>query len=211
MKSLKAFLRQLETLVWSPAGYIDPRLPNLLQLVGQRPEIIHDAVAAWKERDLEKRGLRCHETATHYKWFIHYNERLHYRVWLHQYKTQEERLLGHAEVPHNHRYSLGSLIVNGGFDHHIYERSDNGLVELTDRRRLLLPGNAYTVEWLQVHKLSALREHTLTLVVETPVVRHFSEAFYDEECQPSIFYDFVELYGRLFDATSMTSIGSNQL
>jgi hypothetical protein len=58
------------------------------------------------------------------------------------------------------------------------------------------------VEWHNVHKLSDLRDNTVTLVVETPVVRNFSEAFLDGSGEPTIFYDFVGLHSRLSDAMS---------
>jgi hypothetical protein len=58
--------------------------------------------------------------------------------------------------------------------------------------------------WERVHKLSGLLEGTVTLVVESPVVRHFSEAFYEDSGQPRLFYDFTELHSRL--SAEMTSL-----
>jgi hypothetical protein len=57
-----------------------------------------------------------------------------------------------------------------------------------------------------VHKLSAVHDHTVTLVVESPVVRHFSEAFYDQTGQPSLVYDFVGLHARLSEAVATSQV-----
>jgi hypothetical protein len=182
---------------WSPSGYIDPKLLRLLAEMGGRPSLIQEAVSSWNADDLDRRQLRCHETSTHYKWFVYYHQKLHYRIWLHQYKLPGERHLGHAEVPHNHRYSLASVIVRGGFVHHSFKRSDGEVIELADERRFCSQGDAYTVDWAKLHKLSELSDHTLTLVVESPVVRHFSEAFYEGSATPRIFNDFVALHAGL--------------
>lgn len=202
MESIQHFLTRLERFEWSPLGYIDPRVLDLLAEAGRDPRFIQEAVRSWTLEDLDKRQLRCHETSTHYKWFIFYHEKLHYRVWLHQYKLSLERKLGHAEVPHNHRYSLASLIVRGGFLHHSFEQTDGKLVEVTSKQRSYLAGDTYSINWQQVHMLSRLEDRTLTLVIESPVVRHFSEAFYAGSDAagsdaPILFHDFAGLHTQL--------------
>lgn len=197
MNQFRDFLRSLESLEWSPAGHIDVRAVELLMKVGQEPGLIRDVISSWDTLGLENRQLRCHDTSTHYKWFIHYSRSVRYRIWLHQYKPITQRKFGHAEVPHNHRYSLASVILSGGFVHRVFERTSDGLRELADERRSFMKGDAYTVPWQRVHKLDELEDGTLTLVVESPIVRHFSEAFYDTSSSPSVFYDFVALHSRL--------------
>lgn len=197
MECFQDLLPRLERLEWSPVGHIDPGVLELLAELGREPRLIQEAVRSWGVKDLDKRQLRCHETSTHYKWFIYYHEKLRYRIWLHQYKVLSERRLGHAEVPHNHRYSLASVIVRGGFLHHLFEQTDGELVELAHQRQSYSQGDAYTVDWQRLHKLSKVSDHTLTLVVESPVVRHFSEAFYSGSTTPNLFYDFVGLHARL--------------
>lgn len=197
MKNIHDFLRRLERHQWSPAGYIDPGVLELLAEVGREPSLVGATVNSWNAANLEKRQLRCHETATHYKWFVYYHKQLHYRVWLHQYKMTGDRNIGHAEVPHNHRYSLASVILRGGFVQHFFERGNGSLVELTQERRSYARGDAYSVEWNQLHKLGELIDHTITMVVESPTARHFSEAFYGESGEPKVFYDFVEMHSQL--------------
>jgi hypothetical protein len=197
MRSFDEFLDRLELFDWSPAGSIESGVLDLLRDLGHEPELIHQVVASWIARNFEERQLRCHDTATHYKWFIYYHSELHYRIWLHQYKSPEERRDGYATVPHNHRYSLASLIVRGGFDHHLFERREGKLVELAQERQTYARHDAYMLEWHNIHKLSTLHEDTITLVVESPVVRHFSEAFYSETEGPRLVYDFTELHSRL--------------
>jgi hypothetical protein len=197
-------LGSLENLRWDPVGHLDPGITALLTRVGSEPALVRDLVHSWDRLSLEERQLRCHETSTHYKWFLFYHSDLRFKVWLHQYKSGRDRQTGYAEVPHNHRYSLASVLLSGGFAHHVFDRVDGGLEELTDERRSYRTGDSYTVPWQQLHKLGALADHTVTLVVETPVVRHFSEAFYSGSAEPVRFYDFVELHSRLI--TEMQSI-----
>jgi len=197
VKSFDDFLRRLELLEWSPAGYMDPALAGLLSEVAQEPRLVSEVISSWSPDDLERRQLRCHETSTHYKWFVSYHKRLRYRIWLHQYKVRAERNFGHAEVPHNHRYSLASAILQGGFVHHYFERTEQSVVELLRERRAYSQGDAYVVDWQRFHKLSDLSDNTVTLVVESPVARHYSEAFYGNSGRPSLFYDFVGLHSRL--------------
>jgi hypothetical protein len=197
LKSLHDFQRKLELLEWNPAGYIDPEVLRLLAEVGREPRLVRDVVNSWTAKSLQKRQLSCHETSTHYKWFVFYHNQLRYRIWLHQYKLPSERGVGHAEIPHNHRYSLASVILRGGFVHHFFERTEGKLIELAQESRSYSRGDAYMLDWQRLHKLSALTDHTITLVVESPVVRNFSEAFYSESGQPNLFYDFVGLHSRL--------------
>jgi hypothetical protein len=69
--------------------------------------------------------------------------------------------------------------------------------ELIPKRRSYFQGDSYTVKSDQVHKLSGLVDHAVTLAVETPLVRHFSEAFYQESGEPRVFYDFAGLHSQL--------------
>jgi hypothetical protein len=197
VKSFQGFVRRLEMLEWAPAGYLDPRVLDLLSELAQEPRLICDVVGSWSAANLEERQLSCHETATHYKWFVYYHSRLHYKLWLHQYKPLGERKLGHAEVPHNHRYSLASLVVRGGFTHHYYKQTADGLQELQHERTSYMQGDTYQVDWQEVHKLSNVLNHTVTLVVESPIARNFSEAFYTESGEPSTFYDFIGMLSGL--------------
>jgi hypothetical protein len=197
MNSFHGFTRELEGLVWAPAGYLDPRVLDLLCELGQEPRTICDVVNSWSAANLEERQLSCHETSTHYKWFVAYHSSLHYKIWLHQYKPLGERRLGHAEVPHNHRYSLASLVVRGGFTHHYYKQTAEGLQELQHERTSYMQGDTYRVDWQEVHKLSNVLNHTVTLVVESPIARNFSEAFYTQSGEPSTFYDFIGMLSSL--------------
>lgn len=197
MKSFDQFQRRLDSLSWTPAGHIDGAVLDLLTEVGQDRGLIESTVKSWNAKNLDMRQLRCHETATHYKWFMHYDEHRGYKIWLHQYKSQHNRRVGHAEVPHNHRYSLASVILRGGFTHHYFRRDDNKVIELLEDRCRYSQGDVYSVEWCQVHSLSHVIDHTLTLVVETPAVRHYSEAYYDDSGDPKIFTDFVGLHPEL--------------
>jgi hypothetical protein len=204
VKDFNAFMQRLEMLKWDPPGHLDSQLLDVLAELGEEPQVIWDVVRSWNTANLDFRQLSCHETSTHYKWFVYYHSTLRYKVWLHQYKPLGERKVGHAEVPHNHRYSLASLIVRGGFTHHRYEQVGDGLSELPQECSKYTRGDAYFVDWRQVHRLSDVMDQTVTLVVESPVARHFSEAFYAESGEPSMFYDFIGMLSRL--AADISSI-----
>lgn len=206
LNDFRDFLTRLEILKWHPAGHIDPAVLQLLAEIGNYPQLIWEVVKSWDSGNLEKRQLRCHETSTHYKWFMHYDDRLQYRIWLHQYKSSTERKSGYAEVPHNHRYSLASVLLRGQFVHHFFETIDGVLVELPEKCESYSQGDVYSVDWHSVHKLSGLSDHTVTLVVESPVARHFSEAFYSESGAPSLCPDFVELHPNLLREFSYLGI-----
>jgi len=197
LKTFSHFLEQLEALEWKHVGKFDPNVLAILAEVGRQPDLVHDTVNSWSVKGLEKRQLSCHETATHYKWFLHYHEEQRFKVWLHQYKPASERRLGYAEIPHNHRYSLASVILSGSFVHHHFERTDGVLAESESARRSYRAGDAYTVSWEEVHKLSDIDDRTFTLVVESRPVRHFSEAYYTVSAGPVVFRDFVGLHPRL--------------
>lgn len=199
MKSFDDFLTDLELLDWQPAGYIDPGVLELLAELGRSPQLLWDVIRSWDTANLEARQLRCHETTTHYKWFVHYHETLRYRIWLHQYKPAIERRNGYAEVPHNHRYSLASLILSGQFKQHFFDLVAGELAETREECTAYSPGDVYSINWCRVHKLSDLSDRTVTLVVESPVVRHFSEAFYGASGQPNLCPDFVALHPHLLD------------
>jgi len=199
MNSFDEFLSGLELLDWQPAGHMDPGVLDLLADLGRRPHLLWDFIGSWDEVNLETRQLRCHETSTHYKWFVYYHEKLRYRIWLHQYKAAMERRNGYAEVPHNHRYSLASLVLNGQFEHHFFDVVAGDLIEISERCEAYSRGDVYSVDWRSVHKLSGLSDHTVTLVVESPVARHFSEAFYGSSGPPNLCLDFVALHGQLLD------------
>ncbi len=63
---------------------------------------------------------------------------------------------------------------------------DGLLAEISEECQKYSQGDVYSVNWHSVHKLSNMSDHTVTLVVESPVARHFSEAFYDESGRPRI-------------------------
>lgn len=80
MKNLEQFLRQLEDLEWSPAGHMEEAVLPLLAEMGRERRLLIEAVSSWTAKNLEKRQLRCHETATHLKWFVHYNNEIGFKL-----------------------------------------------------------------------------------------------------------------------------------
>lgn len=188
------FLDRLHEVRWSPPELVPAGVVSLLAGLRDRPWILRDEVMAWASGDLELRGMKSRDTSTHYKWFIDRAESSGCRVWLHQYKPRATRGRGYAVVPHNHRYSFASIILRGGFTHHRFQRQGEHLGEVLRQREVFRADKIYTLTYDEIHSLSDISDLTMTLVVESPVIRNYSEAFYDEAGKPKKFSDMVALY-----------------
>lgn len=127
--------------------------------------------------DLEKSV----EKTTHYKWFLAEDPTKRFQVWLHEYKPSTHRREGHATVAHNHRFWLTSLILRGGFTDTRYERADESNRESASLARLdsrrMTPGDTMVLDPDEIHSLSALRDGTLSLIVQGRPIRSYSEVF----------------------------------
>jgi hypothetical protein len=152
-----------------------------------------DAVAAYIEQlEPEVRAARfegSHETSTHFKWLVSRHERPRFTIWLHDYKPESERRHGYAEVAHDHRYDLASVILAGGYTAEELEANDDGSVVPVASARFDV-GDVMRLGADAIHRLTAIDEGTITLMVEGEPKRHSSTAYYPDEPRVRTFLDF---------------------
>jgi len=130
-----------------------------------------------------------HDTATHYKWLVHRNTKPRFVIWLHEYKSPTERAIGYAQVPHDHRYNIVSLILNGGYIANTWDKKTTQVLRETSRQRYT-QGSVMTLDHNIIHSLVHIYPHTMTLVIEGPALRGYSTAYYENGKEWRIFSDF---------------------
>lgn len=173
----------LDSLNWDDMLATSSRLEQLLTRINNSRQALRDAFRSIPRERLEDIADLSHETTTHYKWYVLGDPKRRYIVWLHDYKPESLRRPGYAEVPHNHRYWFTSLILAGGFRHHIYKVVRNELDPHTYKSIDLIAtsshekGTIYSIDPETVHSLSELKEPTLTLVVQSRPYKQYSEVF----------------------------------
>jgi hypothetical protein len=136
-----------------------------------------------------------HETSTHYKWLIYRTATPCFTLWLHEYRTKAQNAVGYAQVPHNHRYDIASLILTGSYAATTWKTSNVGLAEAN--RNVFKERDVMALSHEQIHSLSAIQQGTLTLVVEGPRIKGFSLAYYPDEQEPRIIPDFATRWPNL--------------
>jgi hypothetical protein len=151
--------------------------------------LVYDYMELWSARQVATMDNGSHNTSTHYKWLVHRDEDLRFTLWIHDYKPAEERGPGYAEVPHNHRYDLCSIVLNGGYTSVLYDVS-NGPTSI--EKPALRPGDVLSLRHYEVHALTEIWEGTLTLFIEGPTIAPFSTAFYLDGARRN----FVDFQGR---------------
>lgn len=129
-----------------------------------------------------------HDTATHYKWLLHRNRQRHFALWLHQYKDIDARGAGYAQVPHDHRYDIASLLLAGKYTAADWRISNDSIRQTNTR--VFRCGDVMTMTNDRIHSLLSIEPNTMTLVVEGKRIRGFSTAYYPPDYRPRIFPDF---------------------
>jgi predicted metal-dependent enzyme (double-stranded beta helix superfamily) len=181
---------QLNIIDWSDDRWRDAVSDILADSAG-----LSDSLTAymrsWDTKEISAKFNGSHITGTHYKLLVYREQGAKFTVWLHTYKSEAERGHGYAEVPHNHRYDLCSIILNGGYESVLYEVADNTTV-LPKEASVYNPGDVLSLTHHQVHSLTAIREGTQTLFVEGPTITNFSTS-YPPGGPPREHYDFYGL------------------
>jgi hypothetical protein len=181
-------VKQLGLLDWADDHWREDAA-DILRDTPHLSTLVYDHMEFWGARQVAARANRSHNTSTHYKWLFHRDDDLRFTLWIHDYKPAEERGPGYAEVPHNHRYDLCSIVLNGGYTSVLYSVS-NGLTSI--EKPTFRPGDVLSLRHYEVHALTEICEGTLTLFIEGPTITHFSTAFYlDGERR-----NFVDFHGR---------------
>lgn len=147
-------------------------------------------------QQMQMRFDGSHETSTHFKWLIYRSYTPRFTLWLHEYKISTSRRTGYAEVPHDHRYDISSLILVGGYRATEWEPSSKGVTQKGAMKRFS-PGDVMQLAADQIHSLVDIDERTLTVVVEGPRLKSTSEAYYPGEPSPRSFPDFPAQWSRI--------------
>ncbi len=188
---MKHLVEQLGSLDWAKDQWRTDAaiiLRNTQNLSG----LVHDHMLSWNIDQMAARDNGSHNTGTHYKWLVHRDKDLRFTLWIHDYKPAEERGPGYAEVPHNHRYDLCSIILHGGYLSVLYGSGDD--LQPIDKE-MFRPGDVLNLRHYDIHALTEICEGTLTLFIEGPTVRNFSTAFYLDGSRR----DFADFSGRRGD------------
>ena len=198
----------LDSLNWDNMLETSSRLEQILTHINYNRQALRDAFRGIPHERLEDSADLSHETTTHYKWYILGEPKRRYMVWLHDYKPKSLRRPGYAEVPHNHRYWFTSLILVGGFNHHIYKVVRNELDPYVYKSMDLIAtsfhekGTVYSIDPEVIHSLSDLEEPTLTLVVQSRPYKQYSEAFSLNEPTIQHYYAFssrIDAFSNIID------------
>lgn len=177
--SLNATLDRIRDLDWGKVDTAQEQASSLLARCDPR-RLLADLKAELRQAIEPGRSV---EKSTHYKWLIAEDSGRRFEFWLHEYKPSTHRRTGHATVPHNHRFWLTSLILRGGFDDIRYKRSvrrsgGESMIEPVTSRSMRT-GDTMVISPDEIHSLAALRDGTLSLIVQSRAVRSYSEVFED--------------------------------
>lgn len=141
-----------------------------------------------------------HDVSTHYKWLIYRNIRPRFTLWLHEYKSVDQRGAGYAQVPHDHRYDIVSLILTGGYVATTWQLSDTKVLatqDITYRKSDIM-----SLDSAEIHSLRSIFSETRTLVIEGPILKHYSTAYSIDHDQIHVFPDFTARWPMLCESLS---------
>jgi hypothetical protein len=170
---MKSIVHELSRLNWSDPGW-QKLAADILCDSDSLAEVVAQYMRSWDPGVRKNLIHASHETASHYKWLIHRNEAPIFTVWLHDYKPASGRGQGYAQVPHNHRYDLCSIVLAGGYDSVWYEVSD----EIAPiKRQTIVPGDVLSMTHDEVHSLTNIHDGTQSLFVEGPIKKNFSTSY----------------------------------
>lgn len=189
---MKQLIDELNIIDWSDPQWMDAAA-DVLQAAPDLPYSLASCIRGWNNREKAAKFNGSHVTGTHYKLLIYREHEMRFTLWMHDYKPAAERGLGYAEVPHNHRYNLCSIILRGGYDSILYEVSPGiGETIVPKETSTFRPGDTLSLAHDQVHSLTEIHEGTQTLFIEGPVLSNFSTA-YPPVGPPQRYFDFYGL------------------
>lgn len=208
MTLVRSFLAILRGYDWARPAIAHEGARRALRGLLAQPGILRDEVQGWQE-GIAERALLCHETSTHYKWFVDRDEHDRFIVWLHQYKPAEIRGERHAAVAHNHRYWFSSAIFAGGLHQRsfqVIDHDESGRPSLAPKGEVVLrAGDAYVVSPDEIHAMFHIEDGTLSLVVQGKAVRNYSEVFDTTTGAVTRFPDFMGQLPALLESVRTTT------
>jgi hypothetical protein len=170
---IRRLIRELSHINW-----VEPAWRKLAADILLSSESLGDMVVkymrSWDPADRTAMMDASHETSSHYKWLIYRNYAPRFTMWLHDYKPASARGPGYAQVPHNHRYDLCSILLAGSYESIWYDVG-NQLAEV--RRQIFRSGDILSMAHEEVHSLTNIVEGTQSLFLEGPTRANFSTSF----------------------------------
>jgi hypothetical protein len=157
---------------------------ELMELVtewrcGMEVSLIRHAIYDWLKESafLDQLRTAARETATHYVWPLYVASNGH-GLTINEFKDPRYMMNGYANIIHNYRYSFASLILSGGYRQ---IRSNVEMIEPGQAASIhelgqddVIEGSMLPVNYDVFHRLTKIRERTVTLLVKCPPAREHS-------------------------------------
>ena len=160
------------------------------------PRAVLDHLTGLDASDQQALFDGSHETTTHYKWLLYRQYSPWFTLWLHEYKPRHLQRLGYAQVPHNHRYDISSVILAGGYAASAWQLLEDNTVAATHVKQFRF-GDVMQLKHNEIHSLDEISEGTITLVAEGHRIKGVSQAYYPGQSQPRQFPDFPQRWPEL--------------
>ncbi len=135
--------------------------------------------ADWLSREADLRSLKTatRETPTHFIWPL-YQSPAGFSVVINEYKDPLHMGDGYAKTIHDHRYSFASVVLRGGYTHcrsTLTFANHGELAGVVDAQPdSVSEGGITLVGHQSFHRLTAIMDHTVTLLVKSPPVKAYS-------------------------------------
>jgi hypothetical protein len=173
--ALDDLIARIGDLDWSWAASAHASVQTILKGVHDVPSLLEGHAPGTPERLQESA-----EKSTHFKWFLARDEAGRFEVSVNVYKPTDRRRVGHASVPHNHRYWFSSLLLRGGFRSQFYDPpTEPGATPLPTSALDLRAGDAFVVDPDAIHALTEIQDGTASLIVQSRPVRSYSIVYED--------------------------------
>ncbi|MEU2122402.1 hypothetical protein [Nocardia niwae] len=163
-------IEPLRSLDWEDIGAVQRQAGAALAQIAGRPDIL---AAALRQIPARPELLRLCEHQERYsvdKLILYSDAESGIRVRLHVF------LPGHADLPHNHRWTFATSILRGGYRHLVYGDAPKGVMPPIVHARHEGPGDGYVLHHSVVHAVAA-EPNTVSLVIRGPAVKDRSLVF----------------------------------
>jgi hypothetical protein len=171
----------LDALPWGedPAG----ALGHANELLEDEGDDLSHGLRKWLEQfrpdEIAYIGRRSSEKSTHQKWFLGEGGSA-YSVWLHEYAPPDvfARSSRFAASIHNHRYSFTSRVLAGALHTVEYDEDPKAADRVVvTAKRSIEAGGTMRLSADTIHQIEAVAPRTRTLLIQGPIVRHYSTCY----------------------------------
>lgn len=164
--ALQDVIDQLPQLDFDDVDLLSEQLPTLLEQLA-RPAVLSELVRRFVADD-RLRGM-SERLAELDKLVLYIHPDTDVRVRMHIFRQ------GYWDRPHNHRFTFGTRILRGAYQHTVYGHATDGVAPPEDLlrtrlRRVEHEGDGYVIEHTLVHSVAA-QARTVTLTVRGPAAK----------------------------------------